>query len=147
MGNKKLSPEEKAYIAGIVDGEGCISLYKNRATYIPRLTIVNTNPLLSEYLQTKLGGNTYKSKKKEGWKVAYNWQVQNQLALDIVKTLLPYLILKRELALLFLSLQAIRDTGKNGKKFKGRFTSEAKEGLEMVFVRIHKFNSRGTLQQ
>lgn len=41
---RNLSEVEKAYIAGIIDGEGCISIAKRKVKYItPSLQISGTN--------------------------------------------------------------------------------------------------------
>jgi hypothetical protein len=37
---------DKAWFAGIIDGEGCISLYKRAKHFVPSVKITNTNELL-----------------------------------------------------------------------------------------------------
>jgi hypothetical protein len=103
----ELSPENAAYIAGIVDGEGCIYLHTGgfigRRSYRPRwvVTITNTNKNLIDWLHDKIGtGNiSLVSSNPLGVKPCYNYQIasqQNIVALLI--QLLPYLKVKRERA-------------------------------------------------
>lgn len=37
---------DKAWFAGIIDGEGCISIYKRGNNFVPSVKIANTNELL-----------------------------------------------------------------------------------------------------
>lgn len=140
-----LSEVELAYIAGIVDGEGCISMYRQNTTYFPRLNVVNTNRDLAEYLKKRLGGVIMERKRvKLCWKDSYEWQVQHQKAIDTVRMLLPYLLLKKEQALVFVALDIVRQIGrKDGHKFKGRFTPEAKGVFQMIIDRLHELNRKG----
>jgi len=105
-----------AYMAGIVDGEGYISLArrnskrnKNGIRYDIQIGVTNTNKWLLETFRFTFGGSI--SKKKKGYEKSlpssqdcFNWQASNQQALITVKALLPYLRLKRpqaELAITF----------------------------------------------
>ena len=105
-----------AYMAGIVDGEGYISLARRNSRrnksgirYDIQIGVTNTNKWLLETFRFTFGGSI--SKKKKGYEKSlpssqdcFNWQVSNQQALITIKTLLPYLRLKRpqaELAITF----------------------------------------------
>ncbi len=52
-----------AYAAGILDGEGCISIRHDKRddrpehTYTPRITIVNTNKQVINWYKENFGGN------------------------------------------------------------------------------------------
>src|SRR3990167_4655443 len=63
---QKLSPAELGYIAGIIDGEGCIniSVKKQRQgeSLTCRLTIGNTNEELLKTIQEWIGGDIYTAK-------------------------------------------------------------------------------------
>jgi len=50
-----LADDTIAYIAGIIDGEGSIGIYKNRKYYVPKVTIANTNLDLLVYIKDCLG--------------------------------------------------------------------------------------------
>lgn len=90
-----------AYIAGIVDGEGCIRLHKRTkrkyVSYVPELTISNTSKALIEYLAETMGG-CYHPRKRNNPKHSPTWDWQaptNFVAIaDILSNILPYLIVK-----------------------------------------------------
>ena len=51
-----LSETQKAYLAGIVDGEGCISFCKIGSFLYLGVSVANTNKPLINWLRTNLGG-------------------------------------------------------------------------------------------
>ncbi|MBM3283376.1 hypothetical protein FJY90_03930 [Candidatus Gottesmanbacteria bacterium] len=48
--------KEAAYLAGFIDGDGCILMYKTRGQWIVRVDITQKNKLLLERLQEIWGG-------------------------------------------------------------------------------------------
>lgn len=97
---KELTELEKAYIAGIFDGEGCIGIYSYSYRCFIQLSVSNTNEKLIDFLFSKLTGNISKEKtpKKDGWKKECKWKSGYFQAYEILKILQPYLILKKEQA-------------------------------------------------
>ena len=94
----RLSTTEWAYIAGFLDGEGCISprLHPDRNPQI-RLTAsqVDIAPLL--YIQSRLGGQI--AQRDYGYGTAYVWRLTSRYAVkDALRQLYPYLIVKRRRA-------------------------------------------------
>lgn len=86
-----------AYIAGILDGEGCI--YRNpQGKWI--VGISNTNETLMSWLLESLPGSHVYTKKKDykGRKVnCYYWQIGSQPdILVFLHAMLPFVIVKRE---------------------------------------------------
>jgi len=97
--------EKIAYIAGIFDGEGCISTVSYyTATNIHRwgfhLEITNTCEQVIRYIHGVLNCGTVSSqerKDKPNWNVAWRFQLSavNDL-LPLLQSIHPYLIIKRE---------------------------------------------------
>lgn len=60
-----MTSEEKAYIAGIIDGEGSIMLTKFHSNQFPApcVTIASNSYELLEWIKSKVGIGTIKSKK------------------------------------------------------------------------------------
>lgn len=96
---------EKAYLAGIIDGEGTITFAVSRpharSRYVhaqPTVAIINTNSLLIEHLVTLLGiGKTYVMP-KYGFMKKPAWRIQihkRREVLDLLVQILPFLIVKR----------------------------------------------------
>lgn len=105
--SSKLSNLDRAYLAGLFDGEGCISpswcsrqnfLKKEQRTKVshyPRLQFVisSKNYLLLDLVKTIIGfGHVYKG--SNGWD--YRVSAQKEV-LNVVKTLIPYVRLKKDL--------------------------------------------------
>lgn len=89
---------EKAYMAGIFDGEGSLSITnrENHSSYWG-LQIGMTNREVLELFQKKLDGHILKEKLEANRKQMYRYQLRNQNRIYFfLKEILPYLIVKRE---------------------------------------------------
>jgi hypothetical protein len=108
-----LTEAEKGYLAGIIDGEGCILMNREKGRkgeYIYRLsvTIANSSKNLHGWLEEKLVGRGYVRRVKptkdrvghpERWKPMYNWVVSgSRKAIVLLREIAPYLVIKREQA-------------------------------------------------
>lgn len=95
--------QQLIYLAGIVDGEGCLtsSRQKNRR-HKPALRIAGTYKPLMQWLKMLFGGNYYVIKPRKGQsKTSYDWVLNTNQAIDLVKSLLPYLKIKKREAEVF----------------------------------------------
>ena len=100
----KLLETEKAYIAGLFDGEGCVSIIKDDRTgqgnhkspsYSLILIISNNNKEVLEWLNKKTGiGNLAKRKNQR----LYDWKLSRKGTEIFLNKIYPYLIIKREQA-------------------------------------------------
>lgn len=90
----RLTDFQKGYLAGIIDGEGTIGIYKYKATRHPlaEVSVSNTDRGLVEYVQTLMGGNIYAGRGKKSTKTLY-WLKTNNLRTvkAIVEAILPHL--------------------------------------------------------
>lgn len=106
-------------MAGIIDGEGsiCIFPYYGRhykygkyPRYKPALCVTNTNRKLMEWIVENFGGTIQVVKRKRDQlkthKQNHHWLVSHEKAANIIRAILPYLVIKREQADLFLTFQA-----------------------------------------
>lgn len=124
---ESLTEAERAYIAGIVDGEGSIGIYnrctKNTETkrYIyalPKLSIHNTNKQLIDWLHQRLGGCVHKSnhRAKPQHSPCWGLDIQGNLQLKkLLTVILPYLIIKKDKALTILNHHTIFEYA-NGRR-------------------------------
>lgn len=98
---------EIAYTAGIIDGEGCIRMQKNRGIY---LAVGNTSLDLLVWLRDRWGGKIYDSiahLKLPNSKRFYQWQLHGKHALFVVEKIAPFLIIKQKQALKVLELKSV----------------------------------------
>ena len=98
-----------AYLAGIIDGEGTIGIYKGAEPFNYHLALIITNtyaPML-DWVRARTGGSLTRhtpetARHKQGWQVVV-WQAR---AADVIRLCQPYLIVKAQqadLALRFMS--------------------------------------------
>ena len=80
-----MKPLEKAYIAGIIDGEGTITLVRKHQNenYSPEVSVANTNIGLLNWIKEKVGyGQIMKKPKRlEHHSTAYTWRIKCDKAL------------------------------------------------------------------
>lgn len=96
--------EQLAYLAGIIDGEGSISVELQRANgkgrrldyYTLRMCVFNTNLDLIKWIVETFGGAYYHNTKYEGRKQCYTWKIFGDKLLDIVSACHPYFIVKKK---------------------------------------------------
>jgi hypothetical protein len=134
----QLSETQKAYIAGAIDGEGCVSFSRNtKKRYItPLVVIANTNLkwIQSFKIDTKVGSvSEHKTHLwKKNWKPVYNYRLSSEKARWILREVFPYLRLKREQAKVLLALP---------KAYKR--TNSLFRKREKLLDKMHKLNQRG----
>jgi hypothetical protein len=111
----KLSDTEAAYLAGLLDGEGCIILAREsvpnktqggiRYGYKLNITITNTSSQMIEWLHQTIGGKVFTYAHIPGWRTKYDWRIYGDEAREILRELRPYLTVKREQAEIALEYQ------------------------------------------
>ncbi len=137
-----MNETEKAYIAGIIDGEGCISIEKfisrGNMNYRLKLRVTNTNMLLMAYLTLCLGGCiSTRHRKEPNCKTTYIWSLPGQPAVDCLKQVLPHLLLKKEVAELGIAFQKMK-RGKGSPKTDKELAVE-----EAQYIIAKNLNKRG----
>jgi hypothetical protein len=102
---KSLSSPALGYIAGIIDGEGTVSVMIKRGAdkkgfwVQPLIKVDNTNKPLIMWLQQVCGGIVC-AVKVRGWskKQQWSWRLHGKEAVSLLAVLLPHLKVKREVA-------------------------------------------------
>jgi len=101
--------EELAYLAGIIDGEGCVSIAKNtrrgRNYYSLRINVSNNSIDLMQWLEDTFGDVVRTSYHR--WydrRDLYDWTASGNQAQVLLELVLPFLIIKKDQAKLALTL-------------------------------------------
>lgn len=103
--NKKM--ERLAYIAGIIDGDGSISLTKRNILpsplYYPEVQLANQNKNLIHYFYDEFGGYKYCRKSWKGKngsmrKDSWQWKLDKRRCKSFLEKIMPFLKLKKERA-------------------------------------------------
>ena len=113
-----------AWAAGLFDGEGCLVIRKPSKScraWVLQLNLSNTHrPALEQFIRiVDVGHLRFRTfKPKNQWRTVWTWQTASRKAEQVLRILLPYLVIKRveaELALEFQALPLIRH-GQGGKR-------------------------------
>lgn len=123
----------RAYLAGIIDGEGCIGIEHLRANnksrkkdyYLCRLTVINTDEELMKKLIFYFKGSYSMRKKIEGRKPCFAWRVFGDNQKMALQELYPYLYIKKPQAKLV--LEYIDTIGKTGWHVTNEVLQKRKE--------------------
>jgi len=91
------------YIAGFVDGEGCIDIQASKGDYIiPRLRIALAaeGKEVLDILQTNFGGSLFLRKSKNpNWSDAYSWEITGyKRVASFLRNIVNHLIIKKQQA-------------------------------------------------
>jgi len=140
--------EELAYLAGILDGEGTLRLpvvYQRNTghpRYYAEVNVYNTNPHLIDWLLEKWGGNFYyRHRGNKKHKPEYTWRIGGEKAIPLIKSVYPYLILKKEHADILLSLWGLHE--EYGIRSGVRVPEEYESKVGALAKAIHILNKRG----
>jgi len=134
-----LTEVEKAYIAGIVDGEGTIGLwrhYKNE-TATPNVTIANNSLSLLQWIKSKAGGNICSKKKRQAHHDnSYALSIKQDRAINFLNEIKGYLIIKKQQA------ELITGEYKVVTHRAGKYTPEMLVKKEALVAKIRELNQR-----
>ena len=102
-----LSVSTAAYLAGFLDADGSIILYRRRDAVALRISLSNCNLEILEWFVEKIGAGSVVSKpvKSPKHRKAYFVQFNSDLALSLLEQIISYLHIKHEQALLAIHFQ------------------------------------------
>jgi len=137
------------YLAGIIDGEGCVYVNRRKASgrrktpgYSVKVVVsITSYPLVQWFIDnanlTSICHNQPKGNRKEKWVCTWN----NSKAEHLLNAVLPYLVIKKQQAILGLELlNHLRTTPiQRGKPIADEFI----QYRESIKQQISKLNFRG----
>lgn len=149
-----------ARLSAYVDGEGCIMIAKTAVktgrknpSYNLTLIVANTDPRLICWLNDTFGGySTYSHStnsrlaQKSGVvkrKTCFSWRQHEERAAEIIRHILPHLIMKRDQAEVALAYRDIRKMGSKGRKL----TAEDLAIREEMRQKMRSLNSGDWVRQ
>ena len=136
-----------AYLAGMLDGDGSIDLRlkKGAGTLQLRAQVYNTDQNLMEWLQLTFGGNLHQvSRENIGhhWRAEWTWYNGGQPAVDILKLVEPYLIVKKVRAGIAIEAWEKRQPTPRGQRHLGA-PSNVVELRQGYVDRMREHNAKG----
>lgn len=150
---------ELAYLAGLIDGEGNVSIgdtrksprksrglrkprkeYVGQINYTTQVSICNCNLEVLEWLKAKFGGLIHIAKKpgKPGWDIKKAWVMPCKPCREILQSILPYLIIKKNQAKLLIEAREIIDAN----VLRMERTVEQRNHLAFLATNIKLFNKK-----
>jgi hypothetical protein len=84
-----------AYIAGLIDGEGCITILKSNGGYSLTVSINQNDGRILDYCYGVFGGTIYVNIDKRNPNKLWKWQITNEKAMEMLKKIYPFLTRKK----------------------------------------------------
>jgi len=157
----ELSETDKAWMAGFVDGEGCITISKqvrkNRPSpaYRVSITIANSDRRVLDFFLVNYGGAIYhvherrRDKHSVKWADAFDWHCPISSSEQFLLDILPYLRIKYQQATYCLEFLRTRVNTKQSRRANGTFagseglTAAELEKREFFHTVVRQLNSKG----
>src|SRR3990172_3163537 len=142
---------ERAYLAGLVDGEGCISIseYRNpkkTATTILTLslTVSSCDKDILDYWaeKTGLGSVFIGTRARSNSRTGYSWRLCSNKAVELIDLIYPYLMLKKEQADIAVKFQETMGMRRDGKRLSPEILHQRLRYKEAL-TRIKNTTKRG----
>jgi hypothetical protein len=140
-----------SYLAGIIDGEGCIGIecmspcqkkdgtwIRKHNYYTPRLTVINTSNELMCLLVETFGGSFDQRKQIIGRKTCYRWHIFGENLHKAINKLIPYILIKKSQANVVIKFK--ETVGKTGS----RVTEDILKIRHDLYLQCKEFNKVGS---
>lgn len=101
------------YLAGFIDGEGCLRIAKHYSYVYPCLLITHTNKDILLAIQKQYGGDIRQSiatKKNKNWKPSWLYRLSRKKLYPLIDAIEPHCILKADQILLIRAFQTTKET-------------------------------------
>lgn len=112
---------ETAYLAGFIDGEGSIQIARGHWTRAPRgytlhLGVKQVDPAPLRLLSQRFGGRVIRVEPTQPNRlVHYRWGIVGRMAATALRTVLPYLLVKKGQAELAIAYQSSINARRGGQ--------------------------------
>jgi hypothetical protein len=134
-----MNNSERAYLAGIIDGEGTVTLSRHHKNEMssPHVSVANNNRKMLEWIRSRVGGViTNKRKNKPHHHASYVWSVCFNRALVVLQEVSEFLIVKKPHAELILKEY------KKATHRAGKYSESMLKKKERLVGKIRKLNYR-----
>ena len=141
--------EVLAYAAGLMDGEGCITIPESKGKqschYYTAIDITLAVPGLQtlEWMQKHFGGKVTPRREATGkWQETHSWRIFGDDATEFLRSIFPYLLIKRRHAIVALRLAQMIGPrpSEDGRR---TWTEEMRAEGKRLRLRLQELNRRG----
>ena len=137
-----------AYIAGIIDGEGSITIHKVKGhhgevnpVYCLFVRVCNTNPAMIQYLHNMCGGcqrYSPRNKREQDKRSLYEWVIASKQAEKLLKTISSYITCKQdEIKIALLLRETQNNRLHNGSQQVPAIILQQREILYQKLIKLH----------
>jgi hypothetical protein len=135
----RLTERQKAYIAGIIDGEGCLYLGKrsdgkNGFWYCDALTVEMGCESVPRYLYELCGGLLTSRYRKNRVREMWQWKATNSGVASLLKKIFPYLIEKKKEAMIYIQFR--KEIGKRLGRLHTPLTEKEKSVRDSLISKL-----------
>jgi hypothetical protein len=145
-----LTETQLAYLAGFLDGEGCLVIAKNESAgksytwYTGRCDIANTHPCIEEiFHELGIGSLTKRPRRHAHWSDTYIWSFGSLACRALLPRLLPYLRIKRKRAELLLEFFSIMKPKHHGSRLPRAKMAERHSRQKALYEEMRRLNATG----
>jgi hypothetical protein len=140
----KITETQMAYLAGMIDGDGHVGVYKtmgrSNMRYRARVCVINTDVRLINWLLEVFGGFVKNNKSKnKNHKDRFVWQLADNDADEVLSLIRPFLVIKAEQTDLVLAYRKLQKISKT----KPGYTNISTDTRELVYQTMKQLNRRG----
>lgn len=147
----EVNSNDFAYIAGIIDGEGCITIARCKRpdirrgfVYTLKVQVTMTDPVIPQWLHNTFGGNLYIRRSKNiKWSDAYCWSIQSTQAKSFLENLLPFLRVKDKQAKVGIAFQVHKT---KLKAFKAEIDNKIDDKFKLEVSLLNKVGGKVHVQ-
>lgn len=143
-----MNDTELAYMAGIVDGEGSITVsYRRRKQYGDvqariGLSVYNSDMRLLHWIKQRFEGSIHVQQRLGHWKPSGAWHLSDRSACSALKQLLPFLVIKSAQAELAIQFQATKMSPSQG--CKSGLPQSIIEKRKVLVNKLKQLNRKGS---
>lgn len=152
---------ELAYIAGIFDGEGTVCIHIQAKKRIPwgthtlQIAVANTNrnviDFIVKFFPRKISIQRSRNPK---WRTAFRWSLSGKRASDFLKMILPFLIIKKNQAVLGIqfednkrSFRGMNSGGRKPASYRRHIPKQELDFREKCRIEMQKLNRPHIVEQ
>lgn len=147
---------ELAYLAGVMDSDGCFSIAKMAAwkqrnanpRYVFCMNVINTSEDLMKWLVERFGGrySNRRRQMRENHKITFDWYFTNGKALWLLEIIRPYLVVKTKQCDVALDLLKNWKTARGGAGIHRLLDPQEVGRRESCYQEMKRLNRLGLVQ-
>lgn len=136
-----------AYAAGLIDGEGCITIaHREMRSFSARIDVGMSAKGMAclKRLQDQFGGQIRKTRlKSDKWKEAHAWGLFGKATVPFLEAVLPHLVLKHSQAEYALALQRMIANLPAARKGAAEWSADAIAEATCIRALVQELNRKG----